>query len=80
VTPLGIEHATFWLVAQSQWVTGEIPSGIKQPGDEAGHSPPSNAKVMNKQSYTSSPPICLNGTQEQQCRKHISDTKNRLPA
>jgi hypothetical protein len=53
MTPLGIEHATFWLVAQSQWVTGEIPSRIKQPGDEAGHSPPANAKVMNKQSYTS---------------------------
>jgi len=80
MTPSGIERATFWLVQQSQWVPGEIPSGIKQPGDEAGHSPPQNVKVMNKQKYTSTPPICFHGTQEQQCRKHIGDMKNRLPA
>jgi len=56
VTPSGIEHATLWLAVQSQWVPGEISSGIKQPGDEAGHSPSPHAQVMNKRSYTSTPP------------------------
>jgi hypothetical protein len=27
-----------------------------------GHSPPSSDEVKNKQSYTSTPPICLNST------------------
>ena len=41
--------------------TGVSPSppGVKRPGREAIHSPPPNAKVKNKWSYTSAPPICL---------------------
>jgi hypothetical protein len=29
---------------------------------EANHSPPSSVKVKNKWSYTSTPPVCLDGT------------------
>jgi hypothetical protein len=33
--------------------------GVKQPGCEADHSPPSSAEVKNAWSYTSTPPIRL---------------------
>jgi hypothetical protein len=35
--------------------------GVKWPGLEADHSPPSNAEVKNERSYTSSPPPRLYG-------------------
>jgi len=35
------------------WVTGTPLSGIKQPGHEAGHAPPSTAAVKNTWNYTS---------------------------
>jgi hypothetical protein len=35
--------------------------GGKRPGREADHSPPSSAEVKNAWSYTSTPPIRLNG-------------------
>jgi hypothetical protein len=35
--------------------------GLKWPGGEADHSPPSSAEVKNAWSYTSTPPICLHG-------------------
>jgi hypothetical protein len=35
--------------------------GVKWPGCETDHSPPSSAKVKNAWSYTSTPPICLHG-------------------
>jgi hypothetical protein len=44
-----------------QWVTGDLPLGVKQPEREADHSPPYSAEVKNEWSYTSSPPIRLNG-------------------
>jgi hypothetical protein len=41
--------------------TGGSFSGVKRPGSEADHSPPSSAEVKNAWSYTSTPPICLHG-------------------
>jgi hypothetical protein len=35
--------------------------GVKQPGREADHSPPSSAEGKNAWSYTSTPPIRLHG-------------------
>jgi len=41
-----------------QRVQGAPPTpGVKQPGREADHSPPSSAEVKNVWSYTSTPPI-----------------------
>jgi hypothetical protein len=39
----------------SQWVPGALSLGVKQPGREADHSPPSSAEVKNWWSYTSTP-------------------------
>jgi hypothetical protein len=39
--------------------TGSFFPGVKQPGREADHSPPSSAEVKNPSSYTSVPPIRL---------------------
>jgi hypothetical protein len=45
--------------------TKEVPGalfwGVKQLRHEADHSPPSNAKVKNVWSYTSTPPIHIHG-------------------
>jgi hypothetical protein len=38
-----------------QWVPGGLSLGVKRPGREAGHSPPSSAEVKNAWSYTSTP-------------------------
>jgi hypothetical protein len=38
-----------------QWVPGSIYQGVKRPGHEADHTPPSSAKVKNVWSYTSTP-------------------------
>jgi hypothetical protein len=35
--------------------------GVKLPGREADHSPPSNVEVENAWSYTSTPPIRIHG-------------------
>jgi hypothetical protein len=40
-----------------QWVQGALSLGVKRPGREADHSPPSSAGVNNTWSYTSTPPI-----------------------
>jgi hypothetical protein len=47
-----------------QWVPGTLSLGIKRPGREADHSPPSSAEVKNAWSCTSTPqyafmPWCL---------------------
>jgi hypothetical protein len=39
---------------------GSFP-GVKRPGREADHSPPTSAEVKNVLSYTSTPPIRLHG-------------------
>jgi hypothetical protein len=38
-----------------QWVPGALSLGVKRPGREADHSPPSSAEVNNARSYTSTP-------------------------
>jgi hypothetical protein len=40
---------------RTQWVSGTIFLGVKRPGREADHSPPSSAEVKNTWSYTSVP-------------------------
>jgi hypothetical protein len=52
---LGPTHPTI------QWVLGALSLGVKQPGHEVDHSPPSSAEVKNAWSYTSTPPICFHG-------------------
>jgi hypothetical protein len=44
-----------------QWVPGALSLGVKWPGCETDHSPPSSAKVKNTWSYTSTPTISLHG-------------------
>jgi hypothetical protein len=39
--------------------------GAKQLGSEINHSLPSGAEVKNEQSYTSTPSICLHGTDKE---------------
>jgi hypothetical protein len=39
-----------------QWVTGSLSPGVKRPGREAGHSPPTSAEVKKMWVYTSTPP------------------------
>jgi hypothetical protein len=38
-----------------QWVPEALSLGVKRPGREADHSPPSIAEVKNARSYTSTP-------------------------
>jgi hypothetical protein len=44
-----------------QWMPGALSLGVKRPGREADHSPPTIAKVKNMWSYTSTLPICPHG-------------------
>jgi hypothetical protein len=44
-----------------QWVPEAFSLGVKRPGREADHSPPSSAEVKNVWGYTSTLPIHLNG-------------------
>jgi hypothetical protein len=44
-----------------QWTPGALSVGVKRPGREADHSPPSSVEVKNEWSYTSTPPVCLHG-------------------
>jgi hypothetical protein len=46
-----------------QWVPGAVSLGLKRPGREADHSPPSSAKFRNSWSYTSTLPIQWRGAQ-----------------
>jgi hypothetical protein len=55
-----------------QCVPAALSPGVKWPGREVDHSPPSNAEVKNEWSYTSTPPIptwCAQG-QLYFCTKH----------
>jgi len=38
-----------------QWVTGVLSLGVKRPGREANHSPPSSAEIKNACGYISTP-------------------------
>jgi hypothetical protein len=42
-----------------QWVLGSLSLGVKLPGREAYHSPPSSAEVEERVEHTSNPPIRL---------------------
>jgi hypothetical protein len=42
-----------------QWVPGALSLGVKRPGREADHPPPSSAEVKNEWSYTSTPQYAL---------------------
>jgi hypothetical protein len=44
-----------------QWVSEAVSLGVKQPGREGDHSPPSSAYVKNAWRYNSIPPIRLHG-------------------
>jgi hypothetical protein len=44
-----------------QWIPGALSLGVKWPGCEADHSPPSSSKVKNVWSYTSTPAVHLHG-------------------
>jgi hypothetical protein len=46
---------------QSNGYQGNLSLGVKRPGREADHSPPSSAEVKNPCSYISTPPIRLHG-------------------
>jgi hypothetical protein len=56
---------TYWLTLvfspPIQCVPGDFFLGVKRPGRETDHSPPSSAEVKNAWSYTSTPPIRLHG-------------------
>jgi len=44
-----------------QWVRGALSLGVKLPGHEADHSPPSSVDMNNAWRYTSTPTIRLHG-------------------
>jgi hypothetical protein len=44
-----------------QWVPEALSLGVKRPGREADHSPPSSAEVKNVWRYTSTSPIRVHG-------------------
>jgi hypothetical protein len=43
------------------WV---LSPGVKQPGHDDDHSPPSSTKVKNEKHYTSTPHICLHSIEK----------------
>jgi hypothetical protein len=52
---------TSFLQPPIQWVQGALSLGVRRPGREADHTPPSSADVKNVWSYTSTLPIRLRG-------------------
>jgi hypothetical protein len=44
-----------------QWETGPLSLGVKRPGREADHSPPSSAEVKNARSYSPTTSILYHG-------------------
>jgi hypothetical protein len=42
-----------------QWVVGSLSLGVKRPGREADHSPPTSAKGKKTWVYTSTPPYAF---------------------
>jgi hypothetical protein len=45
----------------TQWVPGALPLGVKSPGREADHSPPSNGEVKERMELHLHSPIRLHG-------------------
>jgi len=54
-------HVFIFLASHIQWVAGSLYLGVKRPGREADHSPPSSVEVKNAWSYIFTPPIRLHG-------------------
>jgi hypothetical protein len=52
---------TFVRLKVHKWVPGALFLGVKQPGREVDHLPPSSVEVKNACNYTSTPPIRLHG-------------------
>jgi hypothetical protein len=44
-----------------KWIPGTLSVGVKRPGRETDHSPPSSAEVKNSWSYIANSPIRLHG-------------------
>jgi hypothetical protein len=44
-----------------QWVLGALTRGVKRPGHQSNHSPPTSAEVKNACSHISTPLIRLHG-------------------
>jgi hypothetical protein len=44
-----------------QWVPVALSLGVKRPGREADHSPPTSVEIKNAWNCTSTPPILLHG-------------------
>jgi hypothetical protein len=68
--PMGAENFLFTTASRTtlgptqpptQWVPGTLSLGVKRPGREADHSPPTSSEVKNAWSYTSTPSIRLHG-------------------
>jgi hypothetical protein len=69
-SPAGLEIFLFTTASRTalgpsqppiQWVPGALSLGVKRPGCESDHSPPSSAEVKNAWSYISTPPVRLHG-------------------
>jgi hypothetical protein len=45
--------------APIQWIPGTLSPGVKRPGREPGHSPPTTAEVKKMCIYTSTPPYAF---------------------
>jgi hypothetical protein len=50
-----------------QCVSGTLSPGLKQPGREADHTPPSTAEVKNERGYASAPPAVLHDVYRNNC-------------
>jgi hypothetical protein len=60
-TPAVISVLPIHTARKYNWVPGALSRGVKRPGREADHSPPSSTEVSNAWSYTSTLPIRLHG-------------------
>jgi hypothetical protein len=67
-TPAGAKNFSLLLIVHTGSVThqascsvgiGVISQGLKRPGPDVDHVPPSSAKVKNEKSYNSTPSTCL---------------------
>jgi hypothetical protein len=65
LSPGGVKNSIFSTLSRPalrptqppiQWVPGALSPGVKQPGREADHSPPTGAEVKKMWIYTSTPP------------------------
>jgi hypothetical protein len=55
------------------WIPGFLPC-VKWPGREVDHAPSSSSDIKNEWSYTSAPPVCLQGVDRDSYTRYISGT------